>query len=56
MFEVYKDNAGQWRWRLIASNGRNIATSGEGYINKHDCVGIIENIKLKVGSAPITGI
>lgn len=28
---VYKDAAGQWRWRLKAKNGRNVADSGEGY-------------------------
>ena len=36
-FEVYKDKAGEWRWRLRASNGKIIADSGEGYINKQDC-------------------
>jgi uncharacterized protein len=29
-YEVYQDAAGQWRWRLAASNGR-IVASGEGY-------------------------
>lgn len=30
-FEIYEDKAGQWRWRLVAKNGRTVADSGEGY-------------------------
>jgi len=31
---IYKDTQGQWRWFLMAANGRKIANSGEGYWNK----------------------
>lgn len=30
---VFKDKAGEWRWRRRATNGRIIATSGDGYVN-----------------------
>ncbi len=30
-FYIYKDRAGEWRWRLKARNGRIVADSGEGY-------------------------
>ena len=30
-----RESAGEWRWRLKAVNGRIIADSAEGYINKH---------------------
>ncbi|WP_435066291.1 HVO_2922 family protein, partial [Halobaculum sp. EA56] len=30
-FDVYRDKAGQWRWRLVHRNGNIVATSGEGY-------------------------
>lgn len=30
-FEIYKDSAGQYRWRLVHDNGNIIADSGEGY-------------------------
>lgn len=30
-FEIYRDKAGEWRWRLIARNGKIVADSGEGY-------------------------
>jgi uncharacterized protein YegP (UPF0339 family) len=29
--EVYKDEAGEWRWRVIAGNGEIVASSGEGF-------------------------
>lgn len=30
-FVIYKDAANEYRWRLIAKNGRIVADSGEGY-------------------------
>lgn len=29
--EVYEDARGEWRWRLVAENGRIVADSAEGY-------------------------
>ena len=29
--EIYRDGMAEWRWRLIARNGRRVADSGEGY-------------------------
>lgn len=31
IFRIYRDEKQEWRWRLIASNGRIVAVSGEGY-------------------------
>lgn len=48
-FELYRDNRGEWRWRLVAGNGKIIATSGEGYQNKSDClhtVGLVQDCAL----------
>lgn len=44
-YHVYKDAAGEWRWRLVATNKRTIADSGEGYDNKRDCLAAIELVK-----------
>lgn len=33
-FEIYKDKAGEYRWRLKAPNHEIIADSGEGYTEK----------------------
>lgn len=34
---IYKDQAGEWRWRMRADNGEPIADSGEGYKDERDC-------------------
>jgi len=39
---VFKDAAGEWRWHRVAANRERIATSGEGYTNKDDCVAMAE--------------
>jgi uncharacterized protein YegP (UPF0339 family) len=36
-FEVYRDAAGEWRWRLRHQNGQVVAESGEGYRRREDC-------------------
>jgi amphi-Trp domain-containing protein len=33
-FEVYEDNAGEWRWRLVHWNGNVVADGGEGYASR----------------------
>jgi uncharacterized protein YegP (UPF0339 family) len=43
-FEVYKDKAGEYRFRLKASNGEIIAV-GEGYRSKQSCMHGIKSIK-----------
>ena len=35
-FELFRDKADEWRWRLRHRNGNIIATSGEGYTRKHN--------------------
>jgi uncharacterized protein len=44
-FEIYKDKAGDFRWRFISSNGRIIAVSSEGYSKRLNCEHGIELIK-----------
>ena len=44
-FELYKDSLGHWRWRLKAANGNILADSGEGYVNKTDCLHGISLVK-----------
>lgn len=52
-FVTYKDKAGEFRWRLEASNGKSIATSGEGYKEKRDRDHAIELIKEGTAEAKI---
>ena len=35
--EYYKDKRKEWRWRIKGSNGKVMAVSSEGYINKYSC-------------------
>jgi uncharacterized protein YegP (UPF0339 family) len=44
-FSLYKDTAGQWRWKIKAKNHKIIADSAEGYHNKQDAVNAIELVK-----------
>ena len=52
-FELYKDAKGEFRWRLIASNGQNIASSGEGYKSKESAKAGIESVKKNAPSAAV---
>ena len=42
---IFKDVSNQWRWHLSAANNRIIATSGEAYHNKVDCLAAINLVK-----------
>lgn len=52
-FEVFLDNANEWRWRLIATNGNIIADSGEGYQSKQGVKRGIESVKRSAPDAEI---
>ena len=34
----------EWRWRVVASNGRVIGSSSESYVNKEDCIYNIKSL------------
>ena len=51
-FDIYKDHASEWRWRLVARNGKTIADSSEGYENYTDCQAAIMLIKSDALEAP----
>lgn len=36
--ELYRDKAGDWRWRAKGDNGEIVGDSGEGYERQIDCV------------------
>jgi uncharacterized protein len=52
-FELYKDAKGEYRWRLVASNGQSIAASGEGYKSKESAKDGIASVKKNAPEAPI---
>lgn len=54
-FELYKDSQGYWRWRLKAGNGEKIA-SGEGYVNKQDCISAVNLVMDTNRSTPFVEV
>ena len=44
-YRLYLDVSSNYRWTLYAANNRKIADSGEGYINKADCLAAISLVK-----------
>jgi uncharacterized protein len=52
-FELYKDAKGEFRWRLIATNGQTIASGGEGYKSKESAKNGIESVKKNAPEAAI---
>ena len=54
-FEVFEDNAGDFRWRLIASNGELIAQS-EGYTQKHNAKSGAQAVKAAAADAVIEDV
>ncbi len=51
-FEMYADKAGEFRFRLKATNGQVIAVS-EGYVAKKSCENGIASVKKNAVDAPI---
>lgn len=48
VLEVFKDEAGEWRWRMISVRGNLpneiVATSGEGYKNRKHAIEMAESL------------
>ena len=51
-FEIYTDKAGEYRFRLTAKNGQNIAAS-EGYSQLSGCTSGIESVRTNAADATI---
>lgn len=54
-FEMYVDKAGEYRFRLTATNGQIIAT-GEGYKAKAGCLNGIESVKKNAPEAEVVEV
>jgi uncharacterized protein YegP (UPF0339 family) len=44
-FEIYKDKADEFRWRLSSGDGKAMAASGQGYTTKQSCKEGVESVK-----------
>ncbi len=54
-FEVFKDIAGEFRFRLKAANGETIAAS-QGYITNTSALDGIESVRKNAAAAPIVDL
>lgn len=52
-FEVYRDGAEEWRWRLVHWNGNIIADSGEGYTTRRSAVNGLESVRHNAPGAAV---
>jgi uncharacterized protein YegP (UPF0339 family) len=51
-FEIYEDNAEEWRWRLRSRNGNGLADSGQGYPSRRDAETAVVRLKRHAPNAP----
>jgi len=51
-FELYKDKKGEYRWKLLATNGQIIAV-GEGYTTKEAAKNGIASVKKNAPAADV---
>ena len=50
-FEIFEDKAGEWRWRLRASNGELLAVSEQGFASKSGVVKALDVVRRNVAEA-----
>lgn len=46
---LYRDDAGEYRWRLLSRNGNIVADSSEGYENRADCEAMFKSLHPTIG-------
>lgn len=51
-FVVYQDTAGEWRWRLVARNGRVVADGAEGYASHRNAMRAIIRLVKAAAAMP----
>ncbi|WP_369335327.1 HVO_2922 family protein [Halostella sp. PRR32] len=52
-FQLFRDRAGDWRWRLRHDNGNIIADSGEGYSSKQKAEQGLQSVKANAPGAEV---
>lgn len=53
-FEIFRSPfCRQWRWRLRGANGRILATSGESFHNRGDCLSSLDLVRSTNAGTPI---
>jgi uncharacterized protein YegP (UPF0339 family) len=52
-FDAYEDLVGRWRWRLVSSDGRTAATSGESFYSHWHALRAAEDVRTMVASGAV---
>ncbi|HKP90627.1 MAG TPA: YegP family protein [Thermoleophilaceae bacterium] len=52
-YETYKDSGGNYRWRLIAPNGRKVASSGESFSSQTAAKRAVQTAKRHASKAKL---
>ena len=52
-FELYRDDGGDPRWKLVHDNGNIIADSSQGYSSKQKAKQGLQSVRLNAGGAPV---
>ena len=55
-FEIFRDNAGKWRWRLRHDNGNIIGDGGQGYASKQKAKQGLDSVRRNVPGAPVENV
>lgn len=55
-FDAYEDLVGKWRWRLLGSDGRTVATSGESFDSHWHALRAAEDVRGAASGAQIAGV
>ena len=55
-FDAYEDLVGKWRWRLLGSDGRAVATSGESFDSHWHALRAAENVRGVASGAQISSV
>lgn len=52
-YELYRDSASEWRWRLVHENGDILADSGEGYSSRAAARNGVESVRENITDAEV---
>jgi uncharacterized protein YegP (UPF0339 family) len=55
-FDAYEDLVGKWRWRLLGSDGRAVASSGESFDSHWHALRAAENVRCAASGATISSV
>lgn len=55
-FQLYRDEADAWRWRLLHDNGNIIADGGQGYATRQNALRGIESVRANAVDAEVEEI